>query len=136
MQDLITGNWSYFNNNTRTFPPIIGLSTDRPNYHYLISSTNDYLLQSSGLSLINITSSSISLVNVTVTLPNKTYGLVLGSYMNLFFIVGGPYFYRAGSCTGQSIWNWTINNCSSFSCSDSKCLSCPVNTSTCGVCSA
>lgn len=94
-----------------------------------------YLLQSTGLALINIdtVNSSVTLISILSTLPSQSYDLVLG-VTNILYMINQPLIYKVGICIGQSSSNNSV--CVFFNCTTPNCSSCPFDSEICGVCNA
>ena len=96
-----------------------------------------YLLQSLGLIRISFTSftNSIAFLSLVSALPYNTYNLVFGSTIDIVYIPGTPYIYKAGLCMNQSLYNG-VNSCNSYTCQSVNCSSCSMSSGICSICKA
>lgn len=76
----------------------------------------------------------LSLSNVVVSLPYNTYAINFGSIINPFYTPNLPYLYKAGPCSGNSVYSGS--SCKSYNCSVLNCQNCGVIKYYCDNCSS
>lgn len=93
-----------------------------------------YILYSKGIVVANFSTNTASFTSSTTlqsSFPNNTYRITQGSIVTVFYTPLSSYIYKMG-CSGQ--YNWIFSTCTSYSCADSNCDSCPLTSNTCGIC--
>jgi hypothetical protein len=133
MQANATGISNIYDTSSQSMGTTINIPLNQTfNFFFIYNSF--YILQSTGLCLLTYSSDTrtLSLSRVVVTLPYNTYGLNFGSIVNPFYTPNLPYLYKAGPCTGNSIYSG--GSCINYTCSVQYCLSCGVIQSSCSIC--
>lgn len=102
-QDNSTGNWGAYDTVAKNLVAVNNISSSPVAKKWFTVFNKLYLLQSTALTEISITTTSVSSVNVSASLPSQAYSLVQGSVFDIFYVVGKPYIYKAGACIGQNI---------------------------------
>jgi hypothetical protein len=133
MQANSTGLCTIYNGNTSQVGTTSNIPTDQ-NQRFLSLLGRFYLLQSTGMSIVNYNSTSnvLSYGSLTSGLVNNTYNFVWGPYIAPFYTPGQPYIYKGGLCGGQSFMNGT--SCVNYTCLVDNCTSCNVSPYLCSVC--
>jgi hypothetical protein len=133
MQANSTGQTIIYNTNTSQLGTTSNIPTDQ-NLRFLSLLGKFYLLQSTGMSIVNYNSTTnvLSYGTLTSALANNTYNFVWGPYIAPFYTPGQPYIYKGGLCGGQSFMNGT--SCVNYSCLVDNCTSCNVSPYLCNVC--
>lgn len=134
VQNPALGGTALFNIATNTAGSASGFSSQVLVFFFIFGKY--YALQRSGLALLSFNSGSntLTVFSLSVPLISNNYGLSPGNAnVDPFYIVGQPYVYKAGVCTGQSLLSLG-GLCVSYSCMIPNCNSCPFTALTCGVC--
>lgn len=94
-----------------------------------------YVLFTKGLVALTIDElSGIFLLSTSInTLPINAYELTFGANIDLLFVPGTPYIYKA-KCLNQTAFS--AGTCVSYNCSVPNCDLCPLTASTCGTCAS
>lgn len=136
IQNPALGGTALFNTATNTPGSVGGFSSQVLVFFFIFGKY--YALQRTGLALLSFNSGSNALTVFSLSIPllSNNYGLSPGNAnVDPFYIVGQPYVYKAGTCTGQSLLSLG-GICVSYSCLIPNCNSCPFTPLTCGVCDA
>lgn len=92
-----------------------------------------YVLFTNGLITLSIDEVSGAFLFSTLvnTLPNNLYQLTFGVSLDILFVPGTPYIYKA-KCLNQTAYSAGI--CVSYSCAVANCGFCPLTANTCETC--
>lgn len=134
MQSNTTGITSIYDTSQRMMGSTANIPLNETFSFFYIYNTY-YVLQSTGLCRLTYDSSArtLSLSIVVTSLPYNTYGINFGSIINPFYTPNLPFLYRAGPCSGNSLYSG--GSCNSYSCSIQNCQSCGVVQTYCDNCS-